>query len=173
MEKGNKHKGWFSLLLAGQVLLMINIGLNIFIKADNILSGLKEIGEIFLIPGIILWILPVIALRTYGDISSGGSFLATTQLVDRGIYRIIRHPQYLGFMLFSLGMALFYQLDITIGLSLLTVLFLIIGIKEEDKELIDQFGEEYETYKQKVPSINMFTGIFRLIVHSGNNEKKS
>jgi len=104
----------------------------------------------------------VMTLRQYGSISQYGSFLATTELVDNGIYRIIRHPQYLGFMFLSFGMALYFQLYLTIALSLLTIVMLILGIKEEEKLLIDQFGEEYENYKKRVPSLNVFVGLLRL-----------
>jgi protein-S-isoprenylcysteine O-methyltransferase Ste14 len=163
MEKEKSKTSWFSPLATGQIIMMINIALNIFFKSDTPSGNLKGVSILFFIPAIILWTLPVLTLRRFGDVSQSGSFLATTEMVDKGIYRIIRHPQYLGFMLLSIGMALFYQLDITIFFSVITIILLAFGIKEEERMLISQFGEEYENYQKKVPSLNLFAGLFRLL----------
>jgi protein-S-isoprenylcysteine O-methyltransferase Ste14 len=110
-----------------------------------------------------LWLLPVLTLRKYGEISSSGSFLATTQLVEKGIYKVIRHPQYLSFMLLSVGMALINQDVITIVISVFTIGFLYAGIKEEEQLMIKQFDSDYSEYIKQVPSINIFSGLFRLL----------
>jgi protein-S-isoprenylcysteine O-methyltransferase Ste14 len=163
MGKETSLKNWITPLTVGHFLLMLNIGLNIFIKNYAILVWVEKIGVAFIIPAVVLWIVPVMALRKYGNISQFGSFLATTELVDSGIYRLIRHPQYLGFMLLSVGMAFYFQLYSTIALSLLTIVFLSFGIKEEEKMLTDQFGEEYNSYKKSVPSLNVFIGLIRML----------
>jgi len=161
-----KEKSWkdnISPLAIGQILLMANIVQNIVIEHASALSWLKYVGLILLIPIIFLWPLPVFTLRKYGNISANGSFLATTKLVKKGIYRLIRHPQYLSFILLNAGMALINQDIITIAISILSIGLLSFGIKEEEQILTDQFGEEYTSYQKKVPSINIFSGIFRLI----------
>ena len=38
-----------------------------------------------------------------------------------------------------------------------------LGTKREDKLLIEKFGKEYKKYMDKVPAINILTGIFRKI----------
>ena len=162
MAKGKKQKRSYSPLIIGHILLMANIGLNIFIKAQGSISWLKSIGFIILIPVVILWIIPVVTLRKYGSISPDGSFLATTQLVEKGIYRVVRHPQYLSFMLLNTGFALLNQDAITLVISFLSVLFLTLGIKEEEQLLTEQFGDDYVDYKKKVPSINILAGIYRI-----------
>jgi protein-S-isoprenylcysteine O-methyltransferase Ste14 len=163
MKKEKSWKDNISPLAIGQILLMANIVLNIFVKHEASLIWLKYVGAFFLIPVIILWPLPFFTLRKYGNISASGSFLATTQLVEKGIYKLVRHPQYLSFMLLNAGMALINQDIITIVISVLSIGFLFAGVKEEEQILIDQFGEEYTAYQKRVPSINIFTGIFRLL----------
>ena len=160
-----KSKSWkerISPLAIGQILLMANIIQNILIKHESTLDLLKYSGLILLIPILILWPMPVFNLRKWGNISSSGSFMATTKLVDKGIYKLIRHPQYLSFMLLNAGMALLNWDVITILISISSIGFLIAGIKEEEQILIDQFGEEYTSYQKRVPSINIIAGIFRL-----------
>jgi protein-S-isoprenylcysteine O-methyltransferase Ste14 len=172
MGKENRLKEWITPLTVGHFLLMLNIGLNIFIKSEVIYTRYEKIGIAFMVPALILWIIPVMTLRSYGNISSQGSFLATTELVDKGIYRLIRHPQYLGFMILSIGMAFYFQLDMTIVISALTIIFLAFGIKEEEKLLVDQFGDEYQEYKKRVPSINVFLRLFRIVFNLPKYLKK-
>ncbi|MDH5771066.1 MAG: isoprenylcysteine carboxylmethyltransferase family protein [Candidatus Bathyarchaeota archaeon] len=75
------------------------------------------------------------------------------QLVTTGIYGHIRHPQYLGFLLLTLGMNMLW---VTISALLLWVILAILYYrlaKEEDKELEERFGEEYLKYKCMVPML--------------------
>ena len=39
---------------------------------------------------------PIILFSRRGSVPKGKSFVHTTQLVDTGIYAVVRHPQYLG-----------------------------------------------------------------------------
>jgi protein-S-isoprenylcysteine O-methyltransferase Ste14 len=71
------------------------------------------------------------------------------QLVTSGIYRFIRHPQYTGFFLITFGMMCEWA---TIPLILLYCLlvFLYYGLaKKEEKDMITEFGSEYEAYRKK------------------------
>jgi hypothetical protein len=76
---------------------------------------------------------------------------AKDQLVTTGIYGHVRHPQYLGFLLITLGMNVQW---ITIPTLLLWPVLVVIYYrlaKEEDKKMEERFGEEYRKYKHKVP----------------------
>ena len=76
---------------------------------------------------------------------------AKDQLVTTGIYGEVRHPQYLGFLLITLGMNVLW---ITISTLLLWPILVILYYrlaKEEDKKMAERFGEEYRKYTKKVP----------------------
>jgi protein-S-isoprenylcysteine O-methyltransferase Ste14 len=78
-------------------------------------------------------------------------FRAKNQLVTTGIYGHVRHPQYLGFMLITLGMNVLW---VTIPTLLLWPILAIVYYrlaKEEDKEMEEKFGEEYRKYKNTAP----------------------
>ena len=76
------------------------------------------------------------------------------KVVSEGVYSIVRHPQYLGGILahvgFSFLLSALYSLIVT-PIVILSVYF--ISWKEE-KELIKEFGKEYEDYKKIVPMLN-------------------
>ena len=71
------------------------------------------------------------------------------QLVTRGIYHFIRHPQYTGFLLITLGMIFEWAtLPLLIMWPILFVLYYRLARKEE-AEMEKEFGQQYFTYRSK------------------------
>ena len=78
-------------------------------------------------------------------------FRSKNQLVNKGIYGKIRHPQYLGFLLITLGMNILWVTFSTLILwPVLAFLYYRLA-KEEDKQMAERFGEEFIRYKNNVP----------------------
>jgi protein-S-isoprenylcysteine O-methyltransferase Ste14 len=76
---------------------------------------------------------------------------AKNQLVTTGIYGYVRHPQYLGFLLITLGMNIQWTTFTTLLLwPALVVLYYHLA-KKEDEEMEECFGEEYRKYSRSVP----------------------
>ena len=70
-------------------------------------------------------------------------------LVTGGIYRYIRHPQYTGLMLLSLGMILDWAtLPTLILLPVMAVVYYRLARREEN-DMIAEFGDEYRAYMLK------------------------
>ena len=78
-------------------------------------------------------------------------YRAKGQLVTNSIYAYIRHPQYLGFFLITLGMIVLWPVITT--LIMWPFLFLLYRAlaKKEEKRMEELFGEEYLKYKSEVP----------------------
>ena len=73
------------------------------------------------------------------------------QLVTTDIYRHIRHPQYLGFLLLTFGMLVEWATIFTLLLwPVLAILYYRLA-KAEEKEMEEKFGEEYRKYERTVP----------------------
>jgi len=68
-------------------------------------------------------------------------------LVTTGIYRIVRHPSYLGLLVASLGWVLAFRSGIGVLLTALTLVPLIARIRAEERLLLTQFGAEYDAYR--------------------------
>ena len=101
--------------------------------------------------------------RARGGAPEGESIVHTTNLVDTGVYALVRHPQYLGFMLFVLALMLISQhWASAIPGSLGLVLFYLDVLKEERMSL-GKFGDEYRRYMERVPRINLLIGILRVL----------
>ncbi|MGO1076290.1 methyltransferase family protein [Inquilinus sp. CA228] len=70
-------------------------------------------------------------------------------LVTGGIYGVIRNPSYLGLIVGALGWALAFRSGIGVVLALLNLVPLVARIRAEERLLADQFGAEYEAYRQR------------------------
>jgi protein-S-isoprenylcysteine O-methyltransferase Ste14 len=73
------------------------------------------------------------------------------QLVTDGIFHRIRHPHYASLLIIGFGLALFFYSLMALVIALLAIPIMIWSIIDEEKLLIQQYGEEYENYMKKVP----------------------
>lgn len=79
-------------------------------------------------------------------------YQAKGKLVTTGLYRYVRHPQYLGFLLITLGMNVQWLTIIMLALWPVLVIVYYKLSKIEEKDAEETFGEEYLKYKRKVPA---------------------
>jgi protein-S-isoprenylcysteine O-methyltransferase Ste14 len=69
--------------------------------------------------------------------------------VLHGLYRFIRHPQYLFLMVWGLGLVMLWPRTVVL-LSFVTMLFIYYHLaRMEEKECEGKFGESYRQYKEK------------------------
>ena len=73
-------------------------------------------------------------------------FENTVNLVKEGIYKYIRHPMYGSILFLSLGAFFKHVSYITAALTTLTLLFLVLTARTEEKENIKFFGDQYKEY---------------------------
>ncbi len=72
------------------------------------------------------------------------------------LYKMVRHPIYLGFFI-----ALWATPEMTLGhlvLAAAMTLYIFIGIHYEERDLVANFGPDYETYRQKVGALIPWVG---------------
>jgi protein-S-isoprenylcysteine O-methyltransferase Ste14 len=67
-------------------------------------------------------------------------------LVTGGVYRVIRHPSYLGLLINSLGWSLGFRSGVGLILTLLLIPPLLARINAEENLLHAQFGDTYNAY---------------------------
>jgi protein-S-isoprenylcysteine O-methyltransferase Ste14 len=96
-----------------------------------------------------------------------GSFL----LGDTGIYSIVRHPQYVTFILWAIAGVLLFQHWIIVLLGIPIFPLIYIDLIRADKDAIEKFGDDYKAYMKKVPRANFLLGIIRLLQHRKRERK--
>ncbi len=71
------------------------------------------------------------------------------QVVTTGVYRYIRHPQYTGFMLLTLGM-IFEWATLPLLLMWPVIMWMYYRLaKREERDMIEEFGDEYVRYARR------------------------
>jgi protein-S-isoprenylcysteine O-methyltransferase Ste14 len=114
--------------------------------------------------GMVLVMAPIVMFPRRGGVPRGKSFVHTTRLVDSGLYSIVRHPQYLGGILsIFLATLLWYPHWLFAVLGTVGSAACYFSAAEEEKWLVERFGDSYIQYMQRVPRMNIFTGLARLI----------
>ncbi|WP_432666044.1 isoprenylcysteine carboxylmethyltransferase family protein [Wukongibacter baidiensis] len=74
------------------------------------------------------------------------------ELVDYGIYKYIRHPQYSGFVLIIIGFLIQWPTIITLLMAPILLIVYRKLAKHEEKVMIENFNEKYLAYKDIVPA---------------------
>ena len=118
---------------------------------------------LYCLSGLIFGMLPVFEFRKKGGVTKGKSYIYTTKLVDSGVYSIVRHPQYVTFMLWALAGMLLFQHWIIICLGIPVIPLMYVDLIHADKDGIKKFGDDYKQYMKKVPRANFLLGIIRLL----------
>ncbi len=135
--------------------LMVILGIAFFLNiiVMNIFSPTIEevvlVGDIILGIGALFFVLSVFTLLRKG----------TSNVVDSGIYGVVRHPMYLG------GVVMFFS-HILLGQNWIVVISTIVGIAccyliilSADQRNIEKFSDDYRHYMQSVPRMNLLMGI--------------
>ena len=163
-----KSNSWLEFIPAtvASLFLISQIIIGFYVLADiSQIELLAYIGVgIYFFSGLIFGMLPVFEFRKKGGVRKGDSYIHTTKLVDSGMYSIVRHPQYVTFILWGIaGMLLFqHWLVICLGFPIIPLIY--IDLLKADRDGITKFGDEYIQYMKKVPRANFLLGIIRLFM---------
>jgi len=148
-------------LSCGLFISQIIVGIYLLSEVSQIIL-LAYVGvALYVLSGIVFGMLPVMEFRKKGRVRNGKSYIHTTQLVDTGIYSIVRHPQYVTFILWALAGMLLFQHWIVVFLGIPIFPLTYIDLIKADKDAIKQFGDDYKAYMKKVPRANFLLGIIR------------
>ena len=148
-----------SLLFISQIIMGLYL-----LSEINQIEILAYLGVgLYVFSGAIFGMLPTFEFRKKGKVEKGKSYIHTTKLVDTGIYSIIRHPQYVTFILFAIAGMLLFQHWIIILLGIPVIPLMYIDLIKADKDAIEKFGDDYKQYMKKVPRANFLLGIIRLL----------
>ena len=127
-------------------------------------TALFIIGWVVWAFGMVLVMAPIVMFPRRGGVPRGTSFTNTTRLVDTGIYAVVRHPQYTGgiYAIFVTTF-LWYPHWLFGVLGVIGILVIYMGCREEDQRLVEKFGDDYTAYMKRVPRMDIFSGLVRVL----------
>ena len=102
------------------------------------LQGVRVAGSVLFLIGFFAFLF--CALQVYlGKIFKWG-------IADRGLYKYIRHPQYLSLGIWGIGMAILWPRFIVLAtLSVMFVLYYFLA-QDEERRMLNRYGASYEQY---------------------------
>lgn len=133
----------------------------IFFFSDPKVSALFYTGWGIWIGSLVLGWLPIHTLRKKGRVPEGESYVKTKDVVDTGVYSIVRHPQYTGLMLFNVSLVLITQHWLVGVVGAISIILAYASTLQEDQALLRKFGNDYKKYMEDVPRTNVLLGIYR------------
>lgn len=95
----------------------------------------------------------IIDLARFGD-GTPSPHRPPKRLVKQGVYRLCRHPMFLGYDLAALGVALCWRSPCMLLFSVPLLLFFEVRfLKKEEIYLARRYGDTFSRYKEKVPML--------------------
>jgi protein-S-isoprenylcysteine O-methyltransferase Ste14 len=108
----------------------------------NLPSGARYTGLALFIAGVSLFVLSHTVFR---PLTKGQE---TEELVTNGIYLKIRHPMYLGFIIWIIGLPMFMNAGFTLATSIVWILHILYWKYSEEKQMVKRYGH-YRDYMKK------------------------
>jgi len=138
----------------------------VFILPQAGSETLRQIGLILWWTGAAFGWLPIFTFLRKGNVPKGKSYVHTTQLVDTGIYAIVRHPQMgTAWLLMCIALMLITQYWLSVALGVPAMILAYVDLLKADRRLVEKFGDAYRQYMERVPRVNFVAGIIRFAQH--------
>jgi protein-S-isoprenylcysteine O-methyltransferase Ste14 len=146
---------------AAGVLLVASWLLYFLLLHNPLFPWLVYVGWAILGMGLLLMPIAMVTLRRKGQPKAEDDFTRTTTVVDTGIYAVVRHPLYLGWLLMYVAVILFSQHWLIAIMGILGIVCMALISRDEDQRLVGKFGDPYRAYIESVPAMNILVGLFR------------
>lgn len=93
------------------------------------------------------------------------------RLATTGLYSLVRHPQYTGLFLGLFGEGVVHWPTLfSVGLFPVIVVAYVMLARNEEKRMLEQFGEEYRAYQRQVPMFIPRMGQWRQLVKRAGSQ---
>jgi methanethiol S-methyltransferase len=127
--------------------------------SSTLLFSVKELQYLGVPLSLAGLVMMIICVKKYFYQLSGVQALSKVEvdvpevLQVNGLHSRVRHPLYLGTLLFIYGLFLLFPfLNNLIAIAVITA-YTLIGIKIEEKKLVEEFGDSYVEYRKRVPML--------------------
>ncbi|MGA9382386.1 MAG: isoprenylcysteine carboxylmethyltransferase family protein [Phormidium sp.] len=144
-------------ILAGQFIAFLIIhwwGIYDFSRLSKTENVCQVFGIIIVVSAIII---NQLAIRTLKGLFDRITIKPNHHLVTTGIYRQVRHPVYLSYVLLLVGYCIILQSFVSLVLTVVScTIWLGNRINIEEKMLIEKCGDRYQAYQRKTKKIIPF-----------------
>lgn len=149
--RGNVYRIWYNILAFVLLVMLIICQMRIkSILIFHIPVVNRLISLLFLITGGSIMFVSII--KYFRQFS--GFDQSTQKVLQRsGLHSHVRHPLYLGTFIFLIGIFLWRPLISNALATGIIIIYILAGIKLEEKKLVSFYGNEYKNYQKQVLGI--------------------
>lgn len=138
--------GW--LFVVAQAVLLVAIVITPSAEAWERPIWLMTVAGVLVVAGIV--IAAIAALGLGAGLTASPVPNAAGELQTDGLYRLVRHPVYLGLILALTGAALRSGSAVTVALVIATIAFFTVKARWEERRLVDRYPD-YPAYAAQTP----------------------
>jgi protein-S-isoprenylcysteine O-methyltransferase Ste14 len=107
-------------------------------------EALRWVGIVLTVVGTTIRVAGIWSLGK--QVSSHVTIQENHQLVQTGMYRHLRNPMYLGFLIMNTSLVVIFRSWLVFPFFVWTLVFVLVRIGQEERLLGEHFGSEYESY---------------------------
>jgi protein-S-isoprenylcysteine O-methyltransferase Ste14 len=111
------------------------------VPPDEFLKFIRVMGSVLFVAGIAMFIICALQVYTNKFLKKGTAL--------RGIYSIIRHPQYIGLVCAGIGLSILWPRFLTVVLWLIMIVLYYLLSKDEERRMLNEYPETYRAYMER------------------------
>ncbi len=114
---------------------------HMIVPPNQVLVVIRILGSVFFVAGMLVF------LFCAGQVYLGKLLRKGT--ATKGLYAVVRHPQYVGLAFAALGLAIMWPRFLTLVLLAVMLLLYYLLAKDEERRMMNRFGETYNAYMNR------------------------
>jgi protein-S-isoprenylcysteine O-methyltransferase Ste14 len=111
---------------------------HMIVPPDAVLATVRVLGSVLFVFGLAAFL--ACAIQVYAGKALG------LGVAERGLYAIVRHPQYLALGVSGLGLAILWPRFLTLVLLAIMLFLYYVLARDEERRMLDRHGEAYGAY---------------------------
>lgn len=114
---------------------------HLVVPPNALLKGVRVLGSVAFLSGLAAFV--VCAVQVYAG------KLLRPGVAHRGLYAVIRHPQYLALAIAAWGLAVMWPRFLTLTLFGVMLFLYYLLARDEERRMVNRFGESYRVYMER------------------------
>jgi protein-S-isoprenylcysteine O-methyltransferase Ste14 len=111
------------------------------VPPDGFLKSIRVMGSVLFIAGMAVFLLCALQVYAHKLLKKGAAL--------RGLYSVLRHPQYLGLGVAGLGLSILWPRFLVVVLWLVMMLLYYLLAVDEERRMLKAYPETYAAYREK------------------------
>jgi len=114
---------------------------HLIVPPDAVLMTIRLIGSVLFVVGLAAFVICAVQVYAGKALKSGPA--------HRGLYAVIRHPQYVALACAALGLAIMWPRFLTLVLLAVMLFLYYLLAKDEERRMLNRYGDSYREYMER------------------------